>query len=214
MFIGHFAPALVAATHKKAPSLATLFVAGQLVDFACFIFVIVGVEKMRIVPGITTMNPMDLYYMPYTHSLIGGLAWAAGFGLLIAALTKNRAAALIAAAVVPTHWLLDVLVHAPDMTLTGLPPKLGLGLWNYPALEMPLEIGLTMGALWIYARRTGGWTRPITVLAVVLLLVQGYNWFAPQPTEMSIAMPVSALFAYAVFTALAAWASRGRVVRA
>ena len=33
MFIGHYAPAMIAATHPKAPGLGTLFVAGQLIDF-------------------------------------------------------------------------------------------------------------------------------------------------------------------------------------
>ena len=41
---------------------------------------------------------------------------------------------------------LDLLVHRPDLTLAGDPPKLGLGLWNIPLLEMPLEIALTLGA--------------------------------------------------------------------
>ena len=77
MFIGHYAPALVAAAYPKAPRLGTLFVAAQLVDLAFFAFVIVGVENMRITPGITAMNAMDLYDMPYTHSLAGSFVFAA-----------------------------------------------------------------------------------------------------------------------------------------
>jgi hypothetical protein len=208
MFIGHFAPAMVAATHKDAPSLPVLFVAAQLVDWAFFAFTLAGIEHMRITPGITVMNPMDLYHMPYTHSLVGTVAWAAAFGIVISLWLKNRAAAVIAAAVVLSHWFLDVLVHGPDMTLTGAPPPFGLGLWNYPAIEMPLEIALTMGALWLYARSAGGVTNRILALGGALLAVQAYNWFAPQPTEMSAEMPISALVAFGVFTALAAWAAR------
>lgn len=212
MFIGHFAPALVAAAHKDAPSLPVLFIGAQLVDWGFFIFALVGVESMRITPGMTAMNPMDLYDMPYTHSLIGSIAWAAAFGIIISLWLKNRMASIIAAAVVLSHWFLDVLVHTKDMTITGNPPKLGLGLWNHPEVEMPLEIALTIGALWFYARATGGWDHRITGLAVALLAVQGYNWFAPPPTEMSMAMPISALLAFGVFTWLAAWAARGRSV--
>jgi hypothetical protein len=210
MFIGHFAPAMVAATHKDAPSLPVLFVAGQLVDWAFFAFSLIGVEQMRITPGFTVMNPMDLYHMPYTHSLVGGLAWAAAFGIIISVWLKNRTASLIAAAVVLSHWFLDVLVHGADMTLTGGPSRFGLGLWNHPMIEMPLEIALTMGALWYYAKRTGGWRTPVTVLAVALLAVQALNWFSPAPTEMSVEMPISALLAFAVLTAIAAWVARGR----
>ena len=208
MFIGHFAPAIVAAAHKDAPSLPVLFVGAQLVDWAFFLFALMGIESMRITPGITAMNPMDLYHMPYTHSLIGSIAWAAAFGIIISVWLKNRMASLIAAAVVLSHWFLDVLVHTQDMTIAGTPPKLGLGLWNHPAVEMPLEIAITMGALWFYARRTGGWTRPLTVVAVALLAVQAYNWFAPQPTEMSAVMPISALLAFGLFTGIAAWAGK------
>ncbi len=208
MFIGHFAPAMVAAVHKDAPSLPVLMVAGQLVDWAFFTFALLGVESMRITPGMTVMNPMDLYHMPYTHSLVGGIAWAAAFGIIVSFWWKNRTASLLAAAVVLSHWFLDVLVHAQDMTIAGNPPKLGFGLWNYPAIEMPMEIAMTMGALWFYASRTGGWRRPITILAVAMLAVQAYNWFAPPPTEMSLAMPISALLAFAVLTALSIGAGR------
>jgi hypothetical protein len=50
MFIGHFAPAMVAATHPKAPGLGTLFVAGQLLDFGFFGLALAGIEKFRITP--------------------------------------------------------------------------------------------------------------------------------------------------------------------
>lgn len=66
MFIGHFSVALAAGASRKAPSLGTLFVASQLVDLGFFSLMIVGVEKMRFLPGATVMNPMDLYFMPYT----------------------------------------------------------------------------------------------------------------------------------------------------
>ena len=89
MFIGRFAPAIVAATHPKAPGLATLFVAAQLVDFGFFGLALVGIENYRITPGITTMNPLDLYDMPFTHSLMGSAVWAFGFALFIWFFTKN-----------------------------------------------------------------------------------------------------------------------------
>ena len=78
MFIGHWAPALAAAAvTERKPRLGTLFIAAQLVDWAFFALLLTGAEKMRVVPGITAMNPMDLYHMPFTHSLLGSAAWAA-----------------------------------------------------------------------------------------------------------------------------------------
>ncbi len=207
MFVGHFAPAMAAAVHKDAPSLPTLFIAGQLVDWAFFGFLLTGTEQMRLSPGITAMNPMDLFHMPYTHSLVGAMAWAAGFGILIFFLTKNRTAALIGAAVVLSHWFLDLLVHGPDLTIAGNAPKLGFGLWNYPAIEMPLEIAITLGALWFYAQRRASPLIPTVVLAATLMLLQCVNWFGPVPTEVDASMSLLAFVGFGLATLAAWWVS-------
>ena len=208
MFIGHWAPALVAATRKDAPSLPILFIAAQQVDWAFFLFLIVGVESMRIVPGISVMNPMDLYHMPYTHSLLGSAAWAAGFGGIIYAIGRNRMAALIAAIIVLSHWFLDLLVHVPDLTIAGSAPKLGFGLWNYPVIEMPLELFITFGALWIYAKAAKPRTLPLLVLGGVMALFQAVNWFGPVEPEVTIGTSLLALFAYGLVTLVSYWTAR------
>ena len=208
MFIGHWAPAMVAATYKQAPSLPVLFIAAQLVDWGFFLFLMFGIEAMRVTPGISVMNPMDLYYMPYTHSLLGSAVWSAGFGALIFAFSRNHAAAIIGALVVLSHWFLDLLVHVPDLTIAGSPPKLGLGLWNYPAIEMPLELILTLGALWIYARKAKPKTAPLLTLAAVMLALQAFNWFGPVEPEVTLGTSLLALFAYGIVTLASWWASR------
>lgn len=214
MFIGHWAPALAAASHPKAPKPWVLFLAAQLVDVAFFLFVLLGVEHMRIEPGATVMNPMDLYDMPYTHSLLGGLVWALVLALPVWWIMKDRFAALLAGGVVMSHWLLDWLVHRPDLTIAGSPPKLGLGLWNFPAIEMPLELGITALALWWYVRRSKGPALPAVVLALVMLGLQAINWFGPPPTELTAELPVSALLAYAIGIAAAWWLGTRRELRA
>jgi hypothetical protein len=215
MFIGHFAPAFVAATLPKAPKLGTLFVAAQLVDIAFFAFVPMGVEAMRVSPGISAMNPMDLYHLPYTHSLLGAAAWAAGFGMVLLLATRSRAAAAIGAAVVLSHWFLDLIVHVPDLTLAGAPPKLGLGLWNYPAIEMPLELGLLGAAIWLYASRTRAIAKPwlLPALGVVLLAFQAIDWFGPPPEKVDAGLWGMALFAFAALALFASWVARNRVPR-
>lgn len=204
MFIGHWAPALALAARPKAPGLGTLFVAGQLVDWAFFGLLLTGTEAMRFRPGVSVMNPMDLYHMPYTHSLLGSAVFAAAFGALVLGLTKSRAAGGIAALVVLSHWFLDLLVHVPDLTLAGSPPKLGLALWNYPTIEMPLELGLTFGALWLYVRRKRPAPLRVGVLAAVLLALQAVNWFGPVEPEVTTGTSLLAFFAYGAAT-LAAW---------
>lgn len=213
MFIGHYSAALVAGAHRDAPPLGTLFVAAQLVDIGFFGFVLSGAESMRITPGITVMNPMDLYHMPYTHSLIGTLVWATGFALLLRLFGTGWRGALLGGAVVMSHWFLDLIVHAPDLTLAGAPPKLGLGLWNYPMVEMPLEIGLTAFALWLYLRsnRSTDKSFAVPVLIVYLAAVQLFNWFAPQPTAIDPSVPISALLAYGLAILIAFRVARGRM---
>lgn len=212
MFIGHFAPALIAAARPRAAGLGTLFVAAQLVDIGFAALLIPGVEAMRIVPGITAMNPMDLYHMPYTHSLLGAAIWAGVFGPLVWLATKRRAAAIGAALVVVSHWFLDLLVHIPDLTLFGTPPRLGLGLWNHPLVAMPLEIALIGGAFLYYMRRTqaptGNWR--LWILAALLILAQAVDWFGPKEPAYSLAVPATMLFAYALLAGAAAWAGANR----
>ena len=204
MFIGHWAPALAIAARPKAPALGLLFIAAQLVDWAFFGLLIAGVEHMRVTPGISAMNPMDLYHMPYTHSLLGSLLFGGGVTVVIWTLTKDKTAALLTGAVVVSHWFLDLLVHVPDLTLAGSPPKLGFGLWNYPMLEIPLELAITFGALWLYVRAKRPAPLRVAVLAGVLLLLQAVNWFGPVEPEVTTGTSLLAFFAYGLAT-LAAW---------
>lgn len=205
MFIGHWAPALAAAAASpRAPRIGTLFIAAQLVDWAFFALLLAGVEQMRFSPGISVMNPMDLYHMPITHSLLGSALFAAAFAALLWLGSKDRTLALIGGAVVLSHWFLDLLVHVPDLTLAGSPPKLGLGLWNHPAIEMPLELAITFGALWWYARVRRPARLRLGVLAAVLLVLQVVNWFGPVEPEVTAGTSLVAFGAFGLAT-LAAW---------
>lgn len=212
MFIGHFAPAFIAAAHPRAPRLGTLFIAAQLVDFAFFGLVLLNVEKMRITAGMTVMNAMDLYYMPYTHSLAGGVVFAAAMACVIFIRSKNSVGAILTAGVVLSHWFADFLVHAPDLTLFGYAPKMGLGLWNYPMIEMPLELAITAGAFAFYLihmrRRNIGRlpvqsAMPPFILGAALLALQLYSWLAPQPVRYDPSIAISALLAFCILCWLA-----------
>ena len=73
MFVGHYGMSFVAKRSDGAIPLWVLFLAVQLLDVVWAPLVLLGVEKVRIVPGYTATNPLDLYYMPYTHSLVAAL---------------------------------------------------------------------------------------------------------------------------------------------
>lgn len=213
MFIGHYAPALIAAAYVKktdqARSLGTLFLAGQLVDFAFFIFVLMDIEKFRIVPGITRMIPFDLYYLPYSHSLLGVAAFAALFAVLTLLTLRDARLALASGIVVLSHWFLDLVVHRPDLTFAGGDDKFGWGLWNYPWIAIPLETVFILGAFFFYAvktrQRDGKSDHALYTLLAAMVFVQAFNWFGPEPGNTPTSIALSALATFAVMTGLAAW---------
>ena len=221
MFIGHYAPAFIAATRPRAPQLGVLFVAAQLIDYGFFAFLVIGVEHLRLVPGATAMNPMDLYSMPYTHSLVGAVAWSLAFAALLWGITRRQEAAILGGAVAFSHWLIDLLVHGADLTLWGTAPKFGLGLWNYPLIEMPLELFFAFGGLAWYLRRTSAMTTvgraAPWLLGLAMLALQAFNWFGPQPHSIIDPPPASTgplgLFAYTVLAVIAWWMAKNREAR-
>jgi membrane-bound metal-dependent hydrolase YbcI (DUF457 family) len=188
MFIGHYAPALAARALPKAPALATGFIAVQLIDVGFFSLSWFGVEKWRPNLAVEGFSPMDLYFMPYTHSLLGTAVWATAAALafaMIAPAAKRVVGSLIVFALVVSHWVLDLFVHRHDLGLLGdAEPKLGFGLWNWPLIEAPLELGLLAIGLAIYigATKPKGWLGNVTPWIVLLVMLAGqmFNWFGPR----------------------------------
>mgnify|MGYP001766293359 FL=1 len=185
-----------------------LFIGGQLIDWLFFALVLGGYERMRFTPGISVMNPLDLYHMPYTHSLLGSLVISGLFAWLLWGIQRDRQIALIGGAVVLSHWFLDLIVHVPDLTLWGQPPKLGLGLWNHPWIEVPLELGITAAALWFYWDRRRPGISKVAMLGVTLLVLQLINWLAPVENEVTSGTSVLAFSAYTLATLTAWWVGK------
>jgi hypothetical protein len=167
MFVGHYGVAFAVKTERNKIPLWVLFVAVQLLDFLWAPFVLLGVEKVRFVPGITATNALDLYYMPYTHSLIGALFWSAvAFAIYKIGwrnIASNRAALLVGFAVF-SHWLLDLIVHRPDLAIYDDTIKVGFGLWNYRGIEFVLEIGILLIGAVLYVKRNGAIARKIGII--------------------------------------------------
>ncbi len=216
MFVGHYGPSFAIRAVRPEIPLWILFVAAQLVDIAWTLLVLAGVEKVRIVPGFTAANPLDLYYMPYTHSLVAAVLWALAAAIICRWVFRWRGwvvAAWVGVAVL-SHWVLDWLVHRPDLPLYGNSAKVGLGLWNFLGLSLALEVLVLGGGLWLYLTRTRAITAvgrygPIA-LAVFMLAVQVASIVGPPPPSAQV-MAISGFGAYLLFAALAGWIDRGRV---
>ncbi len=193
MLAGHYSAALLAKAAEPRASLWALALAVQLVDVLWALFVLVGIEHLRIDPTLPS-NPLVLYDMPFTHSLAGTLGWA----LLAAALARaawGRAGVAVAiGAAVASHWPLDWLVHRPDLALWPGSAKHGLGLWNKPLPALGLELALLLGAAAVLARGVS-WSRAVWVFAGALAALQiGLTAGPPPLGPAGVALTALALF--------------------
>src|SRR5213076_3508766 len=208
MFLGHYSVAFAARTERNKIPLWVLFVAVQLLDLLWAPFAFLGLEKVRIVFGVTATSPLDLYYMPYTHSLIGALVWstlAAFVYKLMRGAKASSSAALIVALAVFSHWILDLIVHRPDLAIYDDVLKIGFGLWNHRGLEFALEIAILVGGILIYLKRNSSVARKagIATFGVVLILIQVWNTVAGRRPTSDRTFAITALIFYTLFAGIA-----------
>jgi hypothetical protein len=225
VFIGHYGVSLGAKPYRPRLSLGVLFLAVQFLDVVFSILVLLGVEKLRIVPGFTAYNPYDLYWMPYSHSLVGALGWSVLFGaggwlwLRRSSVRERSASAIVLAAAVFSHFLLDVPMHTPDLplTLAGESAKIGFGLWNHPFIATACELAVLVAGGAVALRgsrpRTRGARVATAVFGLILALLTVATRFMPAPPSAS-AFAVQALVSYLVLAGAAEWIDRKREWRA
>lgn len=163
-----------------------LLVAPQFLDLLWPVLVLAGIERVEVAPGDTAFTPLHFVSYPWSHSLVMSLFW----GVLLAAVAKVRGASLrgagVVAALVVSHWVLDVISHRPDMPLWPMGgPHLGLGLWWSVPATVIVEIAMYVVGVALYARttkakdRTGTWA--FVGLVGFLFLVYVANVLGPPP---------------------------------
>src|ERR1700722_600324 len=206
MFIGHYGPAFGAKAALRQIPLWVLFIAVQWMDVVWSIFVILGIEHMRIVPGLMQGSSLDLYDMPYTHGLFGALVLSALLGAVIALFMRGnkRTAFFVVAACVFSHWILDLVVHMPDLWIYD-EVKVGFGLWRWLWISLPLELAsLAIGA-WIYVHTVPARGYGNLILWAFVALMTGvelYAAFGPAPAS-PMAEAQTALVAYGALALVA-----------
>ncbi len=213
MFVGHYGVSFVAKRVGRRVPLPVWFIAVQWMDIVWSVLVLLGIEKLRVVPGFTQANALDLYYMPYTHGLPGSIVLSLILGAIVASFIRaNRAATFfLVAAASFSHWVLDLVVHVPDLPLYDNSAKVGFGLWRHVVLSFPLElIVLGLGA-WLYARATTFASEKgryvLWAFVAFLAALQAYANFGPPPSSPE-AMALMALALYVALALLAAWVER------
>ena len=215
MFLGHFALGFAAKKTAPALSLGTLFLAAQFVDLLWPTLLLLGIERVAIVPGITAVTPLDFTDYPVTHSFVAGLFWACALGMVYALFRHSLRGGAVVGALVMSHWFLDLIVHRPDLPIIPFGLKVGFGVWNSVALTFIVEFGLLALGVWLYTRytaaknRTGTWA--LWGLVVFLAVIQLANMFGPPPPGVDAiawaghAMWLLVLWGY--------WVDRNRVAR-
>lgn len=187
MFIGHYGACFVLKRLEPRVPLWVLFLAVQLVDIAWGPLIFAGVERAEVTTAYRGSLPLELVYMPYTHSLVAALVWtAAAFAAtryFARGIGPPTRIGLVVAVAVLSHWLLDFVVHRPDLPLYDDAHKVGLALWNWPLAALALETVCYFGAWWVYCRTTPPpeprARRGFLLLGVAVLAVQVVVFYVP-----------------------------------
>ena len=192
MFIGHFAVGFASKRAAPRASLGVLMAAPLFLDLLWPIFLIAGVESVRIDPGNTAFTPLDLHDYPWSHSLVTSLAWSAVFAAAFWAATRYGRGSFVLAVGVFSHWVLDFVTHRPDMPLYPGGRGLGLGLWNSVSGTVVTESVMFAAGLWLYAAgtraRDGVGRYGFWALVAVLLLSYYSSLFSPPPPQRALAI--------------------------
>ena len=193
MFLAHFGVGFGAKAAAPNVSLGSLFLAAQFIDLIWPTLLLFGVERVNIITDGTRSPPLEFVHYPFSHSLLAVLMWATLVAAIYFVVRRSRNGALVLGLAVISHWLLDLVVHYPDLPLyPGNSPLLGLGVWSAPVVAMVLEFSIFAAGVWLYLRATrasdatGKWA--LWPLLAVLLLIQIANAFgSPPPGATAVA---------------------------
>jgi membrane-bound metal-dependent hydrolase YbcI (DUF457 family) len=208
MFIGHYALGLAAKRIVPKTSLGWLIAAPTFADLIWPVFLLLGWERVTVVPG---PNPLLLFRFdsyPISHSLLTLCGWGLLFGVLYRMRTGYARGAVVVALLVVSHWVLDFVTHRPDMPLFPGGPLVGLGLWNWVAGTIVTEAVLFIAGIAIYLKTTRARDRigryGLAGFLLVLVLSYAGALLSPPPTNMR-ALAVGGIVFGWLFVAMAAW---------
>jgi hypothetical protein len=214
MFIGHYALAFGAKKIAPAMSLGTLFLACQFADLLWPTLVALGIEVVEIDPGNTLVTPLNFVRYPYSHSFVMLVLWSGLFALTYRAIRGWHPVAIATiAALVFSHYVLDVISHRPDMPITvSGARRIGFGLWNHPGATLAVELAIFSAGLTLYlsvtrARdaigRIGFWALAGVLVAIYVAALYG----PPPPSVAAVSASGHLLWLFVIW---AYWVDRHR----
>jgi hypothetical protein len=153
---GHLAIGFMAKPTAPKVPLWALLLATELLDFLTFGFEVLGIEdfgtsQVDFNRGIQILSPASV---PWSHGLFMSVVWSVLVTGIAYLIFKEQRPAAVLGLVVFSHWVLDFIVHLPDLPLLFEgSPKVGLGLWGSGhglIISGILEIGLLAAGIVIY----------------------------------------------------------------
>jgi len=216
MLVGHLGAGLAAKAVEPRLNLGTLFAAALFLDIIFWSLLLAGIEAAHVPADFASRHYLTFTF-PYSHSLVGAvllsllfaLAWAAWRARDKAGERILLSGAVIVALTVFSHWVLDWLVHVPEMPLAPGGAATGLGLWQHQPAAIILELLLAAIALaaFLARARMSPW-RKLAVCAVTVLLggLTAMGAFAATPPPAADIFAASSLGLIALAVGVAAWA--------
>jgi len=214
MFAGHVGVGLFLGRMERRVNVGVFIWAALLLDVLLWILVLAGRESVAL-PADIARTHQPAFTFPISHGLRTSLLWSAIAGASLFAVaqrlgaSRGRAALLVGAAVF-SHWLLDALVHRPELPVAGS-LNAGLGLWDHLPVALVLESGilfLGMGAFMAGSDLPRGRSIGIAAIALLTLALTVVGMTAAPPPPSASAMATSSLVTLALVCALSCWLGR------
>ncbi|HEX6187002.1 MAG TPA: hypothetical protein VFZ40_02885 [Pyrinomonadaceae bacterium] len=189
MFVGHYAVGLAAKRFAPRTSLGILIAAPILLDLIWPILVLVGWEHVSIVDSRNPFLRLQFDSYPISHGLLAVVGWATLFASIYFGLARYLAGAITVWLGVISHWLLDYVVHRPDLPLYAGSNLLGLGLWNRRWITVAVELTLLAAGVAIYLVQTRAKDRigsfGFWAFVFVIVALYGAVVFGPAPPSVN-----------------------------
>lgn len=214
MGVGHLAAGLMLKRAEPRLSLGLLFFAALLPDFLLGVFYWAGLERAFVPQDYPSLHYLRFDF-PYSHGLAASLLWSAAALLLAKYLWRTGGGTWAGAALglaVFSHFILDLVVHAPEMPVLGRDSaKLGLGLWNYMGAALTVEMILVLIGLGLYWGAPGvkgrGRLGVLILMAVFSALTVAGMTVSPAP-DLNVA-GASWVAAPLILSGIGLWLDRG-----
>jgi hypothetical protein len=213
MFAGHIGVALALARAERRVNPGVFIVAALLLDLILWSFVLLGWESVAIPANFAGTHQPEFVF-PYSHGLLAAVGWSLLAATASVAWSWSFKAARLRIAMfmgmaVFSHWLLDALVHGPEMPLLGEnSSKIGLGLWNSMAAALFVEALVTLAGLWLFvssANLSCVNKAALVVFTSITLVFTIVGMTVAPPAPSVVAMALSSLVTIIVVCALAGW---------